>query len=193
MRIAVSRRCTALIVLALAMTAGCSQHDESMTATTPTPSQETESKTDGHLNMGNENIGIDDFLSKWDRFAQGENDLVPEIKNSKSGFEIALAKLLRDRDPRAPSRLVFYAVVQIGGFINADSELGVAAKPILGHDFKITTTKDGTDSLFAGDLYFWWLDHKTDFDSFPLLDEWQQRDFTKSVAIPMYGSVRQNE
>ena len=148
--------------------------------------------TPGRKLMDNDILRVDEFLRKWDRFAQGENRLVAAINQMKCGFEVAMAKLFRDRDPRAPSRLVFYTVVQIGGFIDADSELGAAAKPILGDNFK-TRSNDGTEIFFAGDLYFWWLDHQHEFVSFPLLDEWQRGDFAKSFAIPMYSEVRRNQ
>jgi hypothetical protein len=104
-----------------------------------------------------------------------------------------LTRLLAARDRRAPARLVFYAVVQVGGFIDADSELGRAANPVLGDDFQIFTNEDGTDTFFAGDLYFWWQDHKNDYDPCPLFEDWQARDFAQSVVIPMYKQVRENE
>src|SRR5262245_7614261 len=82
---------------------------------------------------------VDDFLSKWDRFAQGENELVPFLREHGRPFEAALARLLKAKDQRAPARMVFYPVVQIGGHISIDSELGKAAALVLGADFPITT------------------------------------------------------
>ena len=58
---------------------------------------------------------VDGYLEKWDRFAQGENQLVPDLRENKVTFEAALAWLLRAGDKRAPARMVFYSVVQVGG------------------------------------------------------------------------------
>src|SRR4249920_2459810 len=58
---------------------------------------------------------VDGYLEKWDRFAQGENQLVPELRDSKAGFEAALVRLLAAGDKRAPARMVFYPVVEVGG------------------------------------------------------------------------------
>jgi hypothetical protein len=112
---------------------------------------------------------VDGYLQKWDRFAQGENQLVPELRDNKARFEAALADLLIAGDKRAPARMVFYPVVQVGGAIPVESELGNAVAPILGPNFAVTTTKDGQRVYFAGDLYFWWEANRTKFDAYPLL------------------------
>jgi hypothetical protein len=125
-------------------------------------------------------------LHKWDRFACGENSLAPELKQATPEFEEALTRLLTARDLRAPARLVFYAVVQVGGFIPVDSPLGKASKPILGDDFKVFTNKLGIKYYFAADLYFWWLDNRSRFEASPIFEEWRQREFAQSVVIPGY-------
>ncbi|MCA9230732.1 MAG: hypothetical protein KDA57_08770 [Planctomycetales bacterium] len=181
------------LIVAVAMSAGCSQSDAPSTTPASTPTTLDERRTSGATEMDNDITFVDDYLTKWDRFAQGENNFVPEIKQSTAEFELALTRLLASRDPRAPSRLVFYAVVQVGGFIVADSELGRAAKPVLGDDFNIFTNKEGKDTFFAGDLYFWWQDHKNEYKAFRLFEEWQNRDFAKSTAIPMYEAIRQKQ
>ena len=85
---------------------------------------------------------------------------------------------------------MFYAVVQVGGFVPSESELGRAARPVLGADFPIVTSDEGDKLLFAADLYYWWLENAQSFDSFPLLEDWLQREFTTSTVIPMYESLR---
>jgi hypothetical protein len=132
---------------------------------------------------------VDDFLIKWDRFARGENDLIPYIRENKEAFERALTRLLEAKDKRAPARLVFYAVVQVGGFVPLESDLGKASKALLGPDFPISTPKEGTRGYFAGDLYFWWKENHAKFESFPLFEEWNQREFAQTVVVPMYKSA----
>jgi hypothetical protein len=134
---------------------------------------------------------VDDYLAKWDRFAQGENKLVPFLRGNKDAFEAALARLLTAKDKRAPARMVFYPVVQVGGAIAADSELGNAAAAILGPDFPVTTTETGERVYFCGDLFFWWQDNGQNYQSYSLFAEWSQRDFAQAVVIPMYKSARQ--
>src|SRR4030095_5769121 len=74
---------------------------------------------------------IDAYLTTWDRFAQGANQLAPQIKRDTPRFQQELAVALRQGDRRAPSRLIFYAVVQVGGFIPHESELGRACEKLL--------------------------------------------------------------
>jgi hypothetical protein len=143
-----------MVLAVISIIAGCSRNDTTNTVPRPTASLEAEPDANTTL-MDNDLTLVDGFLSKWDRLAQGENDLAPQIKQLTPEFEQALSRLLESRDSRAPARLVFYAVVQVGGYIEADSELGRAAKPTLDGDFNIVTNKDGVDTIFAGDLYHW--------------------------------------
>src|SRR5262245_45341870 len=83
--------------------------------------------TVGHAQMSRDLQLVDSYLEKWDRFAQGENRLVPELRDSKADFEAALTRLLAAGDKRAPARMIFYPVVEVGGAIPADSELGKAS------------------------------------------------------------------
>jgi hypothetical protein len=131
-------------------------------------------------------VVVDEYLSKWDRFARGENDLVPELNAGAARFESALSRLLRARDKRGPARLVFYPVVQVGGGIVTDSELGRAAAAVLGKDFPITVMKDRTRVYFAGDLYLWWEREGGRHEAFPLFDEWRARELAQTVVIPQY-------
>jgi hypothetical protein len=132
---------------------------------------------------------IDGYLTTWDRFAQGDSDLAPHLKRDTLQFQKELAKALNQDDKRAPSRLVFYAVVQVGGFIDYDSELGRACQRLVGSKVPIFTSERGERSYFAGDLYFWWQRHRAEFESFPLYEEWSKREFTRKTVIPMYESA----
>ena len=132
---------------------------------------------------------IDAYLTTWDRFARGANELQPQLKLETPRFQEQLAKALVQGDRRAPSRVVFYAVVQVGGFIAYNSELGQACEQLVGRELSTSTSPQGARSYFAGDLYFWWEKHATEFDSFPLYEEWRQRDFAKQTVIPMYLSA----
>jgi hypothetical protein len=132
---------------------------------------------------------VDGYLEKWDRFVQGENQLVPELRKNEGAFEAMLTRLLLASDKRAPSRMVFYAVVQVGGSIPAGSELGKASAAILDPDFSVTTTKEGEGVYFGGDLYLWWEAHRGEYEAFPLFEEWSKRDFARTVVIPMFRRV----
>lgn len=129
---------------------------------------------------------IDHYLSLWDRFANGDNSLSADIRDHQSSFENALSQLLDDGDLGAPSRLVFYAVVQVGGFIDIRSPLGKSGCALLGSAFPVFKSKDGVEALFAGDLYFWWLKNSKAYKPCKLLDTWLSSDFANSVSIPMY-------
>jgi hypothetical protein len=136
---------------------------------------------------------IDGYLLTWDRFAQGANDRMPRLGKDTPKFERHLADALSRNDSRAPSRVVFYAVVQVGGFIPIDSPVGQAFHNRFGNAAPIFHDKeDGSQSLFAGDLYFWWEAHKSEYDAFPLYEEWRQRPFAKNVAIKMYEEAAKN-
>ena len=136
---------------------------------------------------------IDDYLRQWDQFAQGANELAASIREKQTVFESSLTRPLLAGDKRAPARMVFYPVVQIGGSINADSELGKAVAALVGDAVAVTTSDTGEPGFFAGHLYFWWLDEHEKFEAFPLFDEWQSREFAQTVAIPMYQGVARPE
>lgn len=135
---------------------------------------------------------IDGYLTTWDRFAQGAADLVPQLNRDAPRFQRQLAEALKQGDRRAPSRLVFYTVVQVGGSIPYDSELGRACERLVGSEVPVFTPDKGGPSYFAGDLYFWWQRHRAEFESFPLFDEWSEREFAKKTVIPMYESAAKN-
>jgi hypothetical protein len=117
---------------------------------------------------------IDRYLTIWDQFAQGHKSLGPRIKRDRAAFERNLADALTKNDSRGPSRFVFYAVVQVGGFIPLASPLGQAFQQRVRDAVPIfTNEKDRSRSFFAGDLYFWWEAHKFQYVSFPLYEEWR--------------------
>ncbi len=131
---------------------------------------------------------LDDFLRMWDEFARGRNDLVPKLNAGGPRFESGLAAALDSGDKRAPSRLVFYLVVQVGGFVRLDSELGQACQNLFGEDVPVFVGEDGIRRYYAGDVYYWWETDAEGFAVFPLYEEWKARDLAKEV-ISMY--VRQ--
>jgi hypothetical protein len=136
---------------------------------------------------------IDQYLATWDQFAQGDNSLVPRIEQAQTAFERDLSDALTRNDNRAPGRFVFYAVVQVGGFVPLTSPLGQAFQHRVGEAVPIFTNKqDGSQSYFAGDLYFWWEAHKSEYAPYPLYEEWRQRDFAQNVAIRVYQSALKN-
>jgi hypothetical protein len=132
---------------------------------------------------------IDDYLKTWDQFAQGENALASRLRTQKQIFEKHLAEALEKNDDRALGRFVFYAVVQVGGFIEVSSPLGRAFKGRIGDAVPIFTDEKGSQRFFAGDLYFWWEANKANHTSFPLYEEWRRREFAQKVAIKMYESA----
>ncbi len=137
---------------------------------------------------------IDQYLAAWDTFAQGNNNLAPAIKKDVQRFSTELTAVLEKGDSRAPGRFVFYAVVQVGGFIPLESELGQAFHRRFGSAVPIfTSDKDGKQRYFAGDLYFWWEAHKSEYASFPLYDDWSRREFTKNVILKMYKSASKSQ
>jgi hypothetical protein len=137
---------------------------------------------------------IDEYLSNWDSFAQGDNALIDALRRDRVEFEKQLAAALRQKDARAPGRLVFYGVVQVGGFIPLTSPPGQAFRESFGEAVPLSTNeKDGSQSYFAGDLYFWWESHKSEYAAYALYEEWCRRDFAQQVAIPMYEGAAKNK
>ena len=132
---------------------------------------------------------IDDYLARWNRFAQGDESLVPFLRDNESKFEETLAAALHGGDKRAVSRVVFYAVVQVVGFIDIESPLGKEVTVIFG-PLPITNGKSGEKLIFAGDLYFWWKAKKSEYPAFAQYDEWEKSDFAREVPIPMYEKIR---
>jgi hypothetical protein len=127
----------------------------------------------------------DAYLEAWDRFAQGDKALLPAVRDGKVSFELGLADALARRDVSAPSRLVFYMVVQVGGNLSANSPLGKAWRGYAAGDFPITQ-HESDPSYFAADLYAWWKAHSSPAHDLPLLREWANRAWSKATVIPMY-------
>ena len=131
------------------------------------------------------NPSVDDYLVKWDRFAQGDNSLAPALREGKAAFESHLTDALVKKNPEAPSRLVFYGLVQVGGSIPVDTPLGRAWAGIAGTNFPVSDDK-GHRVYFAADFYAWWKAHGDLKHEMPLLREWAGRDWPRSTLIPMY-------
>lgn len=145
----------------------------------------------GHLFGGESNYSfafLDNYLTRWNRFANGDNSLVPFIRENTLKFEKELAAALSSGDKRAPSRVVFYAVVKVGGFIDSDSALGKEVRRVF-VQLPITNDQKGKNLLFAGDLYFWWKEKHGSYAAFTQYDEWETSDFARKVTIPMYERV----
>jgi hypothetical protein len=133
---------------------------------------------------------IDAFLGRWDRFAQGENDLLPDIQRDTGRFNAELVRALEAEPTQALSRTVLYPILQVGGFLPLDSPLGQAfttAAAGLGIAPRLVR---GRHYYFAGDLFHWWEQHKASYPPLPLYEAWLTRDFTREVAVPLYEGAR---
>ncbi len=133
---------------------------------------------------------LDDYLARWDRFARGENDLMPELQAEVRRFNGELASAVRSDPQRAVGRAILYPLLQVGGFVPLESALGQALAEALGAAAPATTTLGGRAYYFAGDLYFWWEDHRSRFAPFAPYEVWRERPFARETAIPMYEGVR---
>ncbi|MCP5558489.1 MAG: hypothetical protein H7A55_12120 [Verrucomicrobiaceae bacterium] len=136
---------------------------------------------------------VDLYLKKWDEFATGSPDSGYHLGGRFPEFEASLLRMFAVNDARAPSRFVFYQLVQVGGFIEAESPLGRAFARATNGTCRTTLADGDIPKYFAGDLYFWWIDHASEFASMPLMDNWLKREFAQKTAIPMYTAVRKSE
>lgn len=134
---------------------------------------------------------VDRYLALWDAFAQGDKSLVPSIKEQWPAAEAALRSALLEKDPRAPSRVVFLTVVQVGGAIPVDSAMGRAWKAYA-PEFPEADLK-GQKQYFAGDFWAWWVAHKSEKHDLQLLQEWARRDFARTTVIPMYERLARSK
>jgi len=142
------------------------------------------------MRRGSDISFLDEYLVAWDRFAQGDSSLVEFLREKRERFEQELAELIWSGDKRAAGRLVFYTVVQVGGGIPCDSDLGKACEELLGADFPRLSPEKGGKVYFAGDLFFWWEANKQSYGPFELFDDWCRREFANETVIPMYKSGR---
>jgi hypothetical protein len=127
---------------------------------------------------------VDSYLAMWDRFAQGENSFAREINDAWPAARESLIRGLNAKDPSFPSRVVFLMLVQVGGSMDVDSDLGRAWRNYVG-DFPVTED-DSRKVYFAADFYSWWRRHQSTRNDLPLLREWLSRDFAMKTVIPMY-------
>jgi hypothetical protein len=133
---------------------------------------------------------IDQYLQDWDTFAQFNNGLVDSINSRTVKFKSELAKAIEDNPKKALPRAVFYAVVQVGGSYSIDSEIGKIITKQTNNKIPIHITDEKKQIYFSGDLFLWWEDQKSDFESYPLLEEWIKRDFAQETVIPIYRKNR---
>ena len=172
-----------LVALVVVCTTACARGTQPPAKNAGRPSETMPTSTDF--------TQLDAYLSTWDQFAQGSNDLAAELSSRAPGFQGELAAALTAQDPRAPSRLVFYLVVQVGGFLSVDTPLGLAVGKLLGPAFPVVKHAGEPDRYFAGDIWFWWLDHRSHYANYALLDDWANREFARTVVLPMYQIARQ--
>ncbi len=132
---------------------------------------------------------IDSYLERWDRFAQGETDLVPELNAGLEPFAQRLSLLLDAEDPRAPARAVFFTTVQVAGEIPLETPLGQSMQRVMGDEVPVMRLEGRPPSYAAWHLFQWWTDNRERFEAFPLLDAWAQRDLTKQTVLPMYEQL----
>jgi hypothetical protein len=183
----------AVMTFALSLIAGvclsfaCSRTPEPASPAGSPPRPPRGSRPDRDLDL------VDGFLERLEERMQAEETHGPELDRERPAFEATLARLLSAGDPRAAGRLVFYAVVQTGGFVRADSALGAAAECLLGDDFPAVTRRKGEQIFFAGDLLVWWEQNCRRFDRYDRLEAWKRRDFTRSFVVPFYSWLRDNE
>lgn len=128
---------------------------------------------------------VDQYLQTFDRLAEGDESQVPQIKAAWPGAQAQLVGALRARDPRAPSRLVLLMLLQIGGSVPIESEMGRAWREYVGIDFPVHDTGP-TPVYFVSDFYFWWTENRSEKHDVPLLAQWVERDFAKESVLPMY-------
>ena len=135
---------------------------------------------------------IDEFLERWDRYdAYERTDLVPALNRDVRRFNTDLVASLRFEPRWAVPRAVFYAAVQVAGFIPVTSPLGIALTEAVGDDAPPTRPMErGAPTYFAGELFFWWHERRDRFDSFPLLEDWMERPTTKLRALQLYTALR---
>jgi hypothetical protein len=131
---------------------------------------------------------IDSHLAMWDRFAQGDRSLVPKMNETWPRARTALVEALKAKDPRAPSRLVFLMLVQVGGSVPVDSEMGQTWRNHV-PDFPAHEV-DSEKVYFAADFYAWWKRNESPQHDLPLLREWLSRDFARTHVIPMYERLQ---
>jgi hypothetical protein len=129
---------------------------------------------------------IDDFLARFDRFAQGENELLPALRYDIPRFNAEIVLAVHTDPHWATSRAIMYPILQVGGFVPVVSPYGVALASIFRDSGPQPTQLRGEQFYFAGDLYLWWEQERTRYAPFQLYDEWRNRDFARNVVIPRY-------
>jgi hypothetical protein len=136
---------------------------------------------------------INGYLGAWDRFAQGESGLAGFLNEYHEPFENLLAASLYAGYAWAPSRVVFYTLVQVGGTIEVESHLGREWRAFTEDSFPVVSGKGGVPVYFAAHFYDWWMQSGHRYPRYDLLEEWLSREFARTTAIPMYQSLLRQE
>jgi hypothetical protein len=132
---------------------------------------------------------IDEHLARWDRFARGENELVPTIRKDRDEFEKRLLAVMRIDQKQGFPRLVYYLVLQVGAFVPIESEIGKEVLKITESLPQFTDEKkQGAKSIMGGYVYLWWRDRKADFAPYAPLEAWGKREMSGNF-IKMYESM----
>ena len=111
--------------------------------------------------------------------------MAERLKAKEPEFQKSLIALIEHGDSRAPGRVVYSQVIQIGSFVDFKSPLGVAIHKMVGEDCPVTNSK-GDRLYFAGDLYLWWEANRAKYQPYSPLLEWERSDTARKSVIPMY-------
>ena len=133
---------------------------------------------------------VDQYLDAWSLMSKLSDPeevrkFTSHLHDKQDEFDSALARLLRDKHPGAPARLVYSQVVQVSSFLDTRTDLGKEALALMGSEAQ-TISLDGDSLIFAGDLYLWWREAKQGFETFNKLQEWEKSAEARSTIIPMY-------
>ena len=139
---------------------------------------------------------VDEWLAELDGLAkQGRvprNIAYTNAKHKRAMSHITWA-LIR-RDPHAPSRFVFMGLVASDNPVPARRQIYQEFCSMVGTRLPTFSTIEGscTEDFFepAG-LFFWYQEDRDKYESFPLLDEWLERESTKNERIPVFEKSRQ--
>ena len=136
---------------------------------------------------------IDGFLERWDRYSRGDDTVVPSLDADVRRFNAELARAVRSDGRRGVGRAVFYAVVQVAGFVPADSELGRALEGVFRGALPKPRPSAGGPRFFAGDLYRWWQSAAADFERYPRLEAWASRPENQAGALRLFDAIAERD
>jgi hypothetical protein len=135
-------------------------------------------------------VFIDDFLARFDRFTQGANELLPDLRAQIPSFNAHMVGAIEADPLWAAGRAIMYPILQVGGFVPVTSAYGRSLASLLGGAGPKPVEVKGQSFYFSADLYSWWEKERERYSAYPLYDEWRERDFAQQVAIPMFSRTR---